>query len=244
MAQPAIILSQPWEPEQARCAMSYLPGRRGGRQVVSKVFCPLHQTKGPSRRALVSVQCLGTTSTPEEDTPAWRKAMLAETRVYKFVSISKIKAPIPVWSETGQDRISLSLSHCLEHLNDGSWQPMQPKYSFYSKQCFKPFNDCSQSLFHVTPFVSKEERTQMINKQTRGFKVSANPELEPTFLPLPSILPPISVRLFMSSTARTSTPTGRVCLQVPCYRRGHCPPADWVLKLFSILWRDRGDTVT
>lgn len=48
---------------------------------------------------------------------------------------------------------------------------MQPKYSFYSKQCFKPFNDCSQSLFHVTPFVSKEERTQMINKQTRGFKV-------------------------------------------------------------------------
>lgn len=86
--------------------------------MVSKVFCPRHQTKGPSQRALVSVQSLGTTSTPEENTLAWRKAMLAETRIYKFVSISKIKAPIPVWSEIGQDRLRLSLSHCLEHLNE------------------------------------------------------------------------------------------------------------------------------
>ena len=59
--------------------------------MVSKVFCPRHQTKGPNQRALVSVQRLGTTSAPEEDTPAWRKVMLAETRVYKLVSISKIK---------------------------------------------------------------------------------------------------------------------------------------------------------
>lgn len=85
---------------------------------------------------------------------------------------------------------------------------MQPKYSFYSKQCFKPFNDCSQSLFHVTPFVSKEERTQMINKQTRGFKVRTQ-NWSPGFCPF------LASFLKNLHTNRKSVSTGAVLSQGP-----------------------------